>query len=160
MVPGDLTFLRKNQIVIKNTKKYIFHWIVIGFGLDCQSSLKSGFGFSIINLQRIWIGLTIQKILDWAIPWVCVPCAKSSSFKARLILKEPSRMQYDNHARKGNIFCNILLNFHISIVSCSLLSRILEGNISQKVIIYFVILNIKVVFGLWLILAFTSCDLF
>ena len=36
---------------------------MIGFGLDCQSILKSGFGFglSIIYLQRIWIGLTIQK---------------------------------------------------------------------------------------------------
>ena len=36
---------------------------MIGFGLDCQSILKSGFGFglTIINLQRIWIGLTIQK---------------------------------------------------------------------------------------------------
>ena len=36
-------------------------WIVIGFGLDCQSILKSGFGFSIIFLCWIWIGLTIQK---------------------------------------------------------------------------------------------------
>ena len=44
-------------------QKYIFCWIVIGFGLDCQSILKSGcgFGLSIINLQRIWIGLTIRK---------------------------------------------------------------------------------------------------
>ena len=29
--------------------------------MDCQSILKSGFGLSVINLQRIWIGLTIQK---------------------------------------------------------------------------------------------------
>jgi hypothetical protein len=38
-------------------------WIVIGFGLDCQSILKSGFGFgfTIIFLCWIWIGLTIQK---------------------------------------------------------------------------------------------------
>ena len=34
---------------------------MIGFGLDCQSILKSGFGFSIIFLRWIWIGLTIQK---------------------------------------------------------------------------------------------------
>ncbi len=39
-------------------------WNVIGFGLDFQSILKSGFGFgfSIIFLCWIWIGLTIQKI--------------------------------------------------------------------------------------------------
>ena len=37
-----------------------FYWIVIGFGLDCQSILKSGFrfGFSITNLKIIWIGLS------------------------------------------------------------------------------------------------------
>ena len=36
---------------------------MIGFGLDCQSVLKSGFGFglTITYLQWIWIGLTIQK---------------------------------------------------------------------------------------------------
>ena len=38
-------------------------WIVIGFGLDCQSILKIGFGFgfSIIYLLWIRIGLTIQN---------------------------------------------------------------------------------------------------
>ena len=37
--------------------------IVIGFGLDFQSILKSGFGFGfkITFLCWIWIGLTIQK---------------------------------------------------------------------------------------------------
>jgi hypothetical protein len=42
---------------------YLCSWIVIGFGLDFQSILKSGFGFvfSIIFLCWIWIGLTIQK---------------------------------------------------------------------------------------------------
>jgi hypothetical protein len=43
--------------------EYFFSfWIVIG--LDCQSVLKSGFGFglTITYLQWIWIGLTIQKI--------------------------------------------------------------------------------------------------
>ena len=46
-------------------------WIVIGFGLDCQSILKSGFGFGfkITFLCWIWIGLTIQKKLDWAKAW-------------------------------------------------------------------------------------------
>jgi hypothetical protein len=34
---------------------------VIGFGLDCQSILKSGFGFKITFLCWIWIGLTIKK---------------------------------------------------------------------------------------------------
>jgi hypothetical protein len=35
---------------------------VIGFGLDCQSILKSGFGFglTITYLRWIWIGFTIQ----------------------------------------------------------------------------------------------------
>ena len=48
---------------INKREKDVLSWIVMGFELDCQSILKSGFGFglSIINLQRIWIGLTIQK---------------------------------------------------------------------------------------------------
>ncbi len=36
---------------------------MIGFGLGCQSILKSGFGFglTITYLRWIWIGFTIQK---------------------------------------------------------------------------------------------------
>ncbi len=36
---------------------------MIGFGLNCQSNLKNGFGLglTITYLQWIWIGLTIQK---------------------------------------------------------------------------------------------------
>jgi hypothetical protein len=38
-------------------------WIVIEFGLDCQSFLKREFrfGFSITFLHWIWIGMTIHK---------------------------------------------------------------------------------------------------
>ena len=63
MVPGDFTVSKKYNCKQKYLKNIFFHWIVIGFGLDCQSILKSGFGFglSIINLQRIWIGLPIRK---------------------------------------------------------------------------------------------------
>jgi len=55
-------------------------WIVIGFGLDCQSNLKSGFGFgfSIIYLDWIWIGLTIQK--NWIEQY---PVIHVSNFQTR-----------------------------------------------------------------------------
>ncbi len=42
-------------------KFFKIFWIVIGFGLDCQSILKSGFGMTITYMWWIWIRLIIQK---------------------------------------------------------------------------------------------------
>jgi len=84
--------IRDASWVMVSSLKWPFHiycpfsfskdsWIVIGFGLDCQSILKIGFGFglSIKYLCLIWIGLTIKK-LDWAIAWLRIIVSRYKTY--------------------------------------------------------------------------------